>query len=915
MAKVSPAVNNFNAGEFSPLVAFRTDIDRYPAAMRTMSNFIAAPQGPAIRRSGTYFQHNALRNDKHSHLVPFIFSDEQANALEFGHHVMRVLSIDGVLTYGNRAVTATVAGSSSSFTFTSAALVLDGTVIGDQVALAGFGYVENVNGKIATVTLVAGNDVTVNCGWLGAIGAPVGAPTASRVFSLATTYDSNDVRSIVAVQSIDIVYLFCNGYKTRKLSRISGLNWTIADVEYIDGPYLDENILGGAFTPNGTGNAIEFHTADVGANGTASASSTDAGVAPWMAFDRSLVSEWRSNGNAQNETLFYTFNSAKVIEGYTVWATQYNTDSSNPAAVWRPVTWVLEGSNDGVTWDLLDSQYGYALWQNYRTQYLKINNSVAYTRYRLHITALEGAGSLVVRVARLAMREHGSQSFNITASSIAQINRGLGFRSTDVGRLIRVYQKDNFWRSLKIIGRTSPTVVTVELQDEPLVGTDAILRWRLGAWSDTTGWPVTGGFWNDRMWQGGAFDNPTLIGGSAPQSYEKFSPTDPNGTVSEDNGLSFTPRTRNAAPLRWMVPDDQGLVLGYGSSEWLVKPSTENQTFSARNARAVKSTERGSASMQPVVVDNQILWVPASQRTLREYAYALSSDGFKSPSMSLFASHLGVSRFFQLAYAADPHSIAWVRRADGTLVGLTYNREENVIGWHKHSFGGDIESMCVIPNPNTFQDELWLVVRRTIDGADVRYIERLTAFWDFNNTLASAYYVDCGLRVTFAAPTTEVYGLWFLEGEQVWGKADNVKVGYDTVLTVVDGHVTLPFECSSLAIGKKFLSYAETVNTNAGAAEGTAQGKVKRINNVTVAVWDSYGGEIGVYNDDQKIDEFLAIPYREDELADPALQTAMIGPFTPAQGYGKRGSLIFQTDDPYPLNILALYPQHNTQDR
>ena len=35
-----------------------------------------------------------------------------------------------------------------------------------------------------------------------------------------------------------------------------------------------------------------------------------------------------------------------------------------------------------------------------------------------------------------------------------------------------------------------------------------------------------------------------------------------------------------------------------------------------------------------------------------------------------------------------PDSIYWAVRADGTLLGLTYQREEDVIGWHRHIIGG-----------------------------------------------------------------------------------------------------------------------------------------------------------------------------------------------------------------------------------
>jgi hypothetical protein len=69
-----------------------------------------------------------------------------------------------------------------------------------------------------------------------------------------------------------------------------------------------------------------------------------------------------------------------------------------------------------------------------------------------------------------------------------------------------------------------------------------------------------------------------------------------------------------------------------------------------------------------------------------------------------------------------------MRREDGTVVGLTYNRDEGVVGWHRHDFGGYVESIAVLPQADGLQDALWLVVRRTINGVERRFVERLTRF-------------------------------------------------------------------------------------------------------------------------------------------------------------------------------------------
>ena len=70
MAKVSPMLRSFNAGEFSALLDGRVDLDRYPASAHKMLNAVAAPQGPAICRSGTAYVHHAYGNQPRIALIP-----------------------------------------------------------------------------------------------------------------------------------------------------------------------------------------------------------------------------------------------------------------------------------------------------------------------------------------------------------------------------------------------------------------------------------------------------------------------------------------------------------------------------------------------------------------------------------------------------------------------------------------------------------------------------------------------------------------------------------------------------------------------------------------------------------------------------------------------------------------------------
>lgn len=417
---------------------------------------------------------------------------------------------------------------------------------------------------------------------------------------------------------------------------------------------------------------------------------------------------------------------------------------------------------------------------------------------------------------------------------------------------------------------------------------------------------------------GGPSGTPDLVVMSRTGAYEDMQTSTPVDTVLDDSAIAFRITSRRLSRIRWLAEDERGLLIGTGSSEFIIVPADTNEALTSRNIRRRVSTSRGSPPMEPVKVDRQVLFVQAARKTLREFAYVFESDGYKSPSMSLFAAHMGAPKFAQMAFAAEPHSIIWFRCDDGSIKGLTYNRDEDVVGWHRHDFGGVVESICVIPSPTEQVDVLWIVILRTINGVPRRFIERLTRFWDFDmNLLDHAHFVDAGLRYV-GAPTDKLYGLPHLEGATVDALVDGVKC---RGLVVTNGMVELPVVgsgvTSQIVIGLPFLSFGETARIEAGAGDGTAQGKTKRIHNCFVHVWESYGGEFGVLHEEKKEYEYNPIEYAEtfDTLEDaPKLQTDMFKVEMPL-GYDKRGALAFRQEDPYPLNVVSIMPQLNTQDR
>lgn len=909
MPKASPFRNNFNGGEVSVLLEGRTDLDKYRAFLRSSINGVATPQGPFVSRSGTEFIQKAYSDSTVSTLKPFVFGDDQIMQIEYAHERIRFFTEAGLLVHPAVAVTGVVADT-PFLVISSPALGAD---IGDQVVL--YGFVEGLGGSAvqANITDKSGDDYTLDVTPNAAQVAT--GKTVSRVYHVNAPYAGSDVRNIQQVQSLDVVYIFCPGFRVYKLARYDTYDWRLNQVNLRNGPYMAEMQEQGALTFNGTGNITGGATLIQNSGATGGNPYNTEPAQDWdsTSFQTGFVGVDFGAGN-QRRVTGYSIQIARHPER----ASQTSPDAKMSTLKDRaPSDFTLEGSQDNSTWTVLDRQRDYVLYDNARSVRFKFNNPVAYRYYRLNVTkCVADNRDISVKIHRVILYPDTYGTIAVTLSGVYDdVNKGAGFLPTDVGRYIRVQDKDGAWRNVRIMTRASPTSITVRLQDEPLTSVEPIFHWRLGYFSDTTGWPTCGVFHDDRLVVSGVVGFPDLVTGSRVGAYEEFEPSNLFGEVQDIDSFAVFANERQSSLVRWLVSDTRGVVVGTGFKTFVIAPGEESRPLSPNNIRARPGPQRGSSKMQPVKIENEILFSDRTRRSLRELAYRFEADAFKAPSMSLFAPHIGQQPFSELDYAQEPYSLVWGRRDDGSVVSLTYNRDEDVIGWNRHVFGGATVSLSVLPSFTAgAQDKLWLVITRIVDGAPRNYIERLVPFWDFGDTLAAATYVDSCLRYTSETPTDVVYGLGHLEGMEVDGLADGIPV---KGLLVVNGSVTLPFAASNIVLGLAFTTEFEIARIEAGAADGTAQGKTKRVHNAVIHLWDSAGGEIGVRNEDQNDVEWMPIEYAEpyDELSGPELQTGMFGPHVLPANYGKDGTIFVRRTEPLPLNVISIAPQLHTQDR
>ena len=207
-----------------------------------------------------------------------------------------------------------------------------------------------------------------------------------------------------------------------------------------------------------------------------------------------------------------------------------------------------------------------------------------------------------------------------------------------------------------------------------------------------------------------------------------------------DDAITFPVPGRQVNAVRHLIPMDN-LVIFTSGSEW--KLSAGQNDIVAPDTIAVKpQSYRGSSKIPPLVVGNTALFIQDKGRTIRELAFEFASDTYTGQDLTQLASHLFAGYTIkEWAYQQVPFQVVWCVRSDGALLGLTYLKEQQVAGWHRHDTDGEFESVACISEGT--EDVLYAIVKRTINGSTKRYVERMNTR-QFDDP-ADWFFVDSGL--------------------------------------------------------------------------------------------------------------------------------------------------------------------------
>ena len=494
---------------------------------------------------------------------------------------------------------------------------------------------------------------------------------------------------------------------------------------------------------------------------------------------------------------------------------------------------------------------------------------------------------------------------SLVASATTGINGGAGFASTDVGRFVFLHGG-----YAKITGFTNTTNVTIEILTT-LSASTATENWRLGAFSDTTGHPSTVTFFEQRLVFAGTTEQPQTVFFSKSGDYENMD-ANIGGTIADSDAIIYTIASNQVNAIRFMTAT-RTLIIGTAGGEFSVSGGGSDVAITPTNILIKKQSNHGAANLDALAVGNVTLFMQRARRKMRELAYNFDVDGYIAPDMTILAEHITEGGITQMAYQQEPNQIIWLVRGDGELVGFTYQREQQVTAWHRHIFGGAFgsgkavcESVAVIPTDDT-EYEVYVIIKRTINGATKRYIEVLNTF-DFTQTDNTTFnFLDSQLDYNGSATTT-ISGLSHLEGQTVSILADGATHA-DKVVS--SGSISLDRSATKVKVGLSYTSLLQTMRIDAGARDGTSQSKTKRIYEITIRLFESVGVEVG-----PDLNNLERIPFRSSANA----MNQGITPFTGDKEVEFRGN--YETDgfvfvrqtQPLPLTILSLYPRLVTND-
>lgn len=900
MAKASPAQVSFNAGELSPRIEGRIDLDKYRDGCRTMENLIPLIQGGAMKRSGTRFVHEVKDSADSTRLISFEFGTTQAYVLEFSDQVMRIYKDSALVLETNVAITSTTNATPVVVTTTAAHRYVDG----DEVYITGL--VGAPAAAILNNRFYIINQLSATTFELNGTTAPGSTTTGGNSGRVAELYKKEPEKVITDITRANpgVVSSTAHGYTTGERVFIRG---ALGMVEVNDLYF---------YVGTTTANTFQLDGVDTTAYG-AYDTATDAGRVSRLVRGSPYTSaQVEAIATAQSADVLYCAH-PDVAPQKIERRDHHEWTASEIAFAWpafRP-----ENTDEAIKLAVSDNTIGTGRTLRANANVFKSTDVGRYFKLRQpveqsgHRTWISFGATADYDGTALVDGDLVSNEGNMYEINVIGLNNRYGTTAPlhREGTVTDGHHDYLFVHSgagyVKVTAFTAPDQVTVqviktcpELYDYVLFSPgDGHWMWSESAWGGGNGFPRSVTFFEDRLWWGGAAADPQTFWASRTQRYEDHETFD-----EDDSALVFTLNTDDVNLIEWMRAQ-KVLQLGTAGGEFIVSGGEGGIT--PGNITAVRHSSYGSKEfVPPESVEQVTLFAQRAGRKVRELVFDFETESYLGLDLTILSDHVTITRIRKMAFAQEPNRILWCVLEDGQLVAMTYERGQEVVAWHRHPIGGtavDVESVAVIPHPDGDRDQVWLVVKRTINGGTKRYVEYFEQDWLRTQAIEDGLFVDSGLTYD-GVSTTSITGLGHLALEIVAVLSDGIYAGTFTVSA--GGVLTLTTAASVVQVGLAYSAILETMRLEAGGADGVAQGKTMRVTNAVVRL-DQTGeglayGPDATHLDEYKITAGTLVDGDTDLLSWPG-------------GYERAGRLYLRHNRPTPFTTTGIFPQLVTQDR
>jgi hypothetical protein len=414
--------------------------------------------------------------------------------------------------------------------------------------------------------------------------------------------------------------------------------------------------------------------------------------------------------------------------------------------------------------------------------------------------------------------------------------------------------------------------------------------WTEGAWSKERGFPRAVTLHGQRLWFGGTKTEPQRVWGSVVNDYQNF-----HRSSLDDASVSFTPAAQTANPIQWMSSSGT-LAIGTTGDEWTLG-SDNDGIVTPTNVNIRRRSGYGSQFQTALIMGDVLVFVQRNGLKLRQVAPRTENVVWSASDMTVLAEHVTRAGVVQVAAMNAPMSILWAVTGDGKLLGMTFEQEQNVFGWHVHETDGLVESVAVIYGP--ISDEVWVAVkrggRRNIERLDPAVLARQF------HAPARMIYVDAAVRREAETPMTFVDGLEHLEEQVVSIVGDGAE---QRPARVVNGRVELEFPAKTVVLGLPFTSELQPMRKELQLANGSAQHRSWRVSRVGLYLLDSIGGEIA----DGPNARFEKLNFRRAGTPMDSPIPLFTGDVeTPIESRARGGAdVIIRQTAPFPLNVGSI---------